>query len=515
MVKAQSSFKLGNFVEMEFPYLGHLGIIVMSVIFTMFLGKAIPKHVFLARKILHVSAISAVAHAVYITQNQNLYIFRYSILASAVVLTLAVISGFFTIDGRKSWGIAYFPWVLWIMLLLIPNQKEYISVSFAVLAVSDGFSAIAGRYVTIGFLKRNQTMNGKTWIGFVVFTLCAWVVLMGFFSFGLIQSSPGVSTILLLTAMFFIAISTAAVELLSSRGTDNLWIPMWVFLLLFWQENLEMFIHQKALYLLPVALLSCMVVWKKWLTLDGLFTALLLAMVIVLSGLDLTPLLIFFLLGSLASKANKNKTTDRKHGRPRDMGQVLANGGWVGIIALLNPLAVHLGLIGTTDARFFVWVLMSAALGDTLSSELGMRYGKTPYSLRTFKPVPMGLSGGISFMGLWGAFLGGLVMTLYLFLDMKISLNIPVEEILIDNQYNQLRRILGFVLFSGLGGSLLDSVLGEFLQERFQKHGILSDVGIEEERISGIRGISNDWINFISLGIWFFLSLCWVVMYVY
>jgi uncharacterized membrane protein len=67
------------------------------------------------------------------------------------------------------------------------------------------------------------------------------------------------------------------------------------------------------------------------------------------------------------------------------------------------------------------------------------------------------------------------------------------------------------IISAALGGSLIDSLLGDWVQEKFERQGQLSDVGLPQERVSGIKGMNNDAINFISLG----LVLLVVVVYVY
>jgi uncharacterized membrane protein len=57
------------------------------------------------------------------------------------------------------------------------------------------------------------------------------------------------------------------------------------------------------------------------------------------------------------------------------------------------------------------------------------------------------------------------------------------------------------VISAAFGGSLIDSLLGDWVQEKFERRGQLSDVGFPNERVSGIKGINNDAINFISLGL--------------
>lgn len=234
---------------------------------------------------------------------------------------------------------------------------------------------------------------------------------------------------------------------------------------------------------------------KKWLSVDGLFTAILLALVVFLAGVNMIPLLIFFLLGSLASKINKKSNSDSKHGKPREMWQVLANGGWVGFLALIKGFLIDRGIVGSYDLDLVVVLLMSAALGDTLSSEIGMRWGKNPFRITTGKPVPVGLSGGVSFAGLAGAVLGGVIMAVYASWVFEPDMGLWLA-----------------IISAALGGSLIDSLLGDWVQEKFERRGQLSDVGLSEERVSGIKGVNNDAINFISLGLVLLLVALFVAL---
>ncbi len=471
---------------MDFLYTAHVVFILILVVSTHFLGVKSPNNVFLSRKILHIGAISAVAHATFITPQDQLPMFSKLILAAAVLLTIAVLKGFFEIDQRKSWGIAYFPWVLFMMLVWQPLRSEMIALSFAILAVSDGFSALAGRYIRLPekWTRGNATINGKTWVGFIVFVLSAWVLLMLHYGPQLFERNDGHSLITALLTLFIIAFTTAMVELISKRGTDNLWLPLWVFLLLLWISRLGFLVSFFAIYI-PIIASVAYVVWrKKWLSIDGLFTAILLALVVILAGINMMPLLIFFLLGSLASKINKKANSDAKHGKPRDMWQVLANGGWVGFLAISKGYLIKTGCLTVSQIDFAVILIMSAALGDTLSSEIGMRWGRKTIRISTGKAVPVGVSGGISMAGLIGAVIGGLLMAIY------AASFYPYDYI-----------HLLIVVSAALGGSLIDSLLGDWVQEKFERQGQLSDVGFLEEQISGFRGMNNDAINACSLGL--------------
>ena len=252
---------------MDFLYTAHLVFILILVLSTHYLGVKSPNNVFLSRKMLHIGAISAVAHATFITPQNQLSMFSLLILTAAVLLTIAVLTGFFEIDGRKSWGIAYFPWVLFIMLMGQPERSKIIALSFAVLAVSDGLSALAGRYIRLPkkWMARNATINGKTWVGFIVFVLSAWVLLMLHFGPQLLEKNDGQSVPTALIQLFLIALTAAMVELISKKGTDNIWLPLWVFLLLVWISRLGFLVSLFANYIHIVAIIAYAVWRKKWL----------------------------------------------------------------------------------------------------------------------------------------------------------------------------------------------------------------------------------------------------------
>ncbi len=481
---------------MDFPYTPHIALIVALVGLTTLMDRTVKNARFLARKILHIGAIGVVAHATYICEESTVSLFNWLIWGAAVLLTLAVFSGFFQIDGRKSWGIAYFPWVLWFLLRFFPDHTQNIAWAFGILAVSDGLSAIAGRFIRLNTIwgRSNKTINGKTWIGFGVFVLTAWIFLIVIFGNQLLLKNDGASLFISLFTLFILALSAAMVELLSGNGADNISVPLWSFFVLIKLKQLSFLIWAGSAFILPIMGIAIWVVWKKWLSMDGLFAAILLALLVLLAGIDIIPLVIFFVLGSVASKLNTTQKSDHKQGKARDRWQVAANGGIIGILALLNVWGLNAHIMGPRDMNFFVFVVMAAALGDTLSSELGMRWGKNPRSILTWKQVPVGLSGGVTVFGLLGAFLGGLIMAAYSCVHYEIQW-----------------ETTGFIALSGLLGSLIDSLLGDSVQEKFERQGNLSDVGMAKERVSGIGGLTNDIVNFITLGLVLFIAWLWVV----
>jgi uncharacterized protein (TIGR00297 family) len=123
-------------------------------------------------------------------------------------------------------------------------------------------------------------------------------------------------------------------------------------------------------------------------------------------------LLVFFILSVLATSHKKalkfklNPQSDQSGGRTA--AQVFANGGVAAICALmgiadLERLPIYLVMLASS---------LASALADTLSSELGIVYGRRYYNAITFKKDSNGLDGVISLegtlIGAIGAFLVGI-----------------------------------------------------------------------------------------------------------
>lgn len=475
MLILQSSGKVCNFALMglmDFPYTLHLVLIIVLVLITHYWGKYIPAQIFFARKVLHIGAISCVAHATEITHMEYREVFEWIVLGAALILSLVVYLGFFNTDNRKSWGIAFFPWVLWFMLISVPlAQYVHISFAFWILAWADGFSAIVGRLWGKIQLWRWKTLLGT--ITFMVVTL--WLC-------WLMPIVPKPWFPMEIMGILIFAVSIAMVEVLGDNGTDNIWIPIWAFI---WSLNIEIFTQLMAsingfyFYLIAVFGLSYWV-WKhNWLDISGLFSALLLFLTLFIARIDWVPLVLFFVLGSLASKFNKTQASDVKHGKARDVFQVLANAGPIWLLAVL---ALFWNLERT---NLFVLSVMSAALSDTLSSEFGIRWGDRPFSIVTGKPIPVGVSGGVTWIGFGGAILGALLMALF----GLIFRNITVMDIV-------------FIVVLGVLGSVLDSFLGYWLQEKAEVNGEWTDiVSSNDTVVKGIKGVNNDAINALTLTI--------------
>lgn len=197
--------------------------------------------------------------------------------------------------------------------------------------------------------------------------------------------------------------------------------------------------------LLLVLMIVCVKVRK--LTFYAAVTAAVLGFLVAtaagLKGISL--LIVFFVLGVLATSHKKlvkleiHKDSGEKTGR--DAWQVLANGGIAGITATLS-------LLNPINKDFYLLMMaasLASALADTLSSELGMVYGKRFYNVVTFQKDTNGLDGVVSIEGtVIGAVGAGIIALIYAGLG-KLAL---------------------IVFIAGILGNFTDSLLGGLLERK-------------------------------------------------
>jgi uncharacterized protein (TIGR00297 family) len=197
--------------------------------------------------------------------------------------------------------------------------------------------------------------------------------------------------------------------------------------------------------------------FRKLSTGGGLGAALVAAA--IYSGLGWSGIIllgIFFLSATLATSWERSEKIRYEAGeerRGRNAGQVLANGGaaaLMGLLALYAPDAAPL-------AAYLLAAALSAATADTLSSELGLVYGRGYFNLLTGKPDRKGENGVISREGLAFGLCGSLLLVL------AFGLLFSNDVILLSG-----------ILIAGTAGNLADSLLGATLERK----GILGNNGV-------------------------------------
>ena len=245
--------------------------------------------------------------------------------------------------------------------------------------------------------------------------------------------------------------------------------------------------------LLLSSALAGLSLWKRALTSAGTLLAWGMALAVcALGGLPAFLILAATFLGTVAADRLAGKRADphrlrRKSGR-RDVMRVLCNVGVGTAMILLSGLA---GRPGPPQSRFLLAyaAVMAESLSDSLASKLGP-LGKGPtVDLLSFRPVDVGLSGGVSAAGCAAAALGALLIggTTLLFPETGFK-----EALL--------------VALTGFLGCLFDSVLGSALQVKYRCPvcGKISErechCNTPGAVVKGFQPVSNDAVNLLSNG---------------
>jgi uncharacterized protein (TIGR00297 family) len=147
---------------------------------------------------------------------------------------------------------------------------------------------------------------------------------------------------------------------------------------------------------------------------------------------------VFFIIGEIASNYPKKKHEKR--------------GIW-NVVGNSLPALIVLSLMLIYPEHSFIFELgffgaISAALADTLSSEIGYYSKKQPVMITNFKRVPTGTDGGVSFLGFIAAIIGSTIIALL--------------------YYSFYLNIFSFfiIIFAGLVGTIVDSLFGAVFETR-------------------------------------------------
>lgn len=227
----------------------------------------------------------------------------------------------------------------------------------------------------------------------------------------------------------------------------------------------------------------------KGLSASGTLAAIVAGLACLVAGWTwLILLLAFYLSSTLLSRFRRDAKRERagdvvEKGGDRDIWQVAANGGVFTACAIAGALT-HLPVFLGAGAG-----AIAASTADTWATEIGTLSRKMPRSIVSFRRVAAGTSGGITVAGLAASLAGSAFIALTTTL-----LGWPA-------------RTAMAAVAGGIGGSIVDSVLGATLQSR--RWCVTCDVGTERAvhgcgtttvPSGGLSWMTNDFVNlFCSL----------------
>ncbi len=212
--------------------------------------------------------------------------------------------------------------------------------------------------------------------------------------------------------------------------------------------------HYLPLLLILTAIIIISVKTEK-LTLTGALTGGAIAILIFIGAgyTGICMLAAFFILGTASTiwkKQEKQQFKSATDHTKRNSGQVLANGGVAaiaGILAWFMPEQTEL-------LKIMMAASLASAMADTLSSELGMVYGRRFYNIITFKKDERGLDGVISIEGTLIGLAGSTIIAIVYALGFGWNNGFLI------------------IIIAGTVGNLSDSVLGALLE---RKHYLNND----------------------------------------
>ncbi len=393
---------------------------------------------------------------------------------------------------KVSYGTVFYPVSFFVLIILLwEKHKAILVISMLIMAIADAMAAIIGKNVKkpirYQFDGEPKSVQGSAVMLIVTF----FITILGLKLFSTFENLVYGLTQSLWIATTVAVIATAC-ESLSSKGSDNLTVPLGAAFTLHYMITHST--DQNLIFTLGIgiALLVAIVSYYfHFLSGSGAVSTFLLGAIVFGTGKweFSLPILLFFFLSSLLSKIGKRwkqkfADTFQKGGR-RDLGQVLANGGIAGIIVLFWNYFPD-------DVWYFAFVgSIAAVTADTWATEIGVFSKIAPRDILTFKRVAPGTSGGVTFLGLAGGLLGSCV--------------IVFSGSFVTKRYDNIApamALFAFIVGAGLLGSVVDSIIGATVQGQYRCVicGKITEKrnhcqGNPTKLISGYRIIDNDIVN--------------------
>lgn len=388
---------------------------------------------------------------------------------------------------RKSYGTVYFPIAFLILVLGWWDKPEALVVALLLLTFADTAATAVGE----SFHSPDRFIAWQDWKSvqgsIAMFLMSIILIAGGLVAVAEILGEPIAPPKILIQKVIFVALLATAAEAASSRGSDNLSVPLITVIGLDLFDSLVSTndISLLLVWILAALTISIIAAYFQALTDGGALGAFVMGIFVFgMGGVRfLVPMAAFFILSSLLSRIERREKQDKKHrfgkGSCRDIVQVYANGG-------IPFLAAIWYFYAPSPELYIVYLAsLAAATADTWGTEIGFFSRKPPRSFATFKQVPPGSSGGVSVIGTLGSILGAATIggISYLFL----------EDV----------QVLILVTAAGFAASLIDSFLGATVQANFECRECYTITELDRHcdtramKVRGIRELTNDTVNLL------------------
>ena len=384
--------------------------------------------------------------------------------------------------SESSLGTIFYPLGLLVSILILYEMPlYYFQISLLVLALSDTVANICG-LIREGNSRFAVFKDEKSLLGAAGFAVTAFAIHLLFL--------PLSYTGLWLFTLFSV-ITALHLELISFRGSDNFTISAGsaVFFLLMDSKVLSFYSLFYPVLIMIFIAGAYFLYRKNLLTRYGSLGAYLTGIYffVILDYKFGLPVFFFFITSLILTKLNGWKNS--KISETRNVWQVLANS---------FPAMIAGGAFLVSGNEIFIYIyisLIAAVTADTWASEAGPLLTGRCFSLRSFRIVESGVSGGVSFHGSMAALAGAGSVSVFCY---YIFFNTADYYMII------------ILAMAGFLSSFADSFLSAFIEPHLFRIGIFQP-GIKE---GSDYPVPNDIVNILGsiTAVPFFMMLSYALL---